>query len=137
MEGWGERDNSLGRFGTWFEQVARTHEEEDITDVLNEFSYLTRDLVYARLEQAPSWVQERRDRSWKARRHIGEPVTMLQNDRDVLRVCGMYELRLINDPPYPAWLAIPAEKELHERVQVMERLLQREDSERYGSGVDG
>lgn len=124
MEGWGERDNSLGRFGTRFERSARAHEMDDICDMANSLSSLSRDLVHERLEQAPRWVHERRDRSWKARQHVGEPVTMLQNDRDVLRVCTMYELRLAVEPPYPAWLAIPMEDDLHHRIHVMDALAQ-------------
>ena len=127
MEGWGERDNSLGRLGTRFERAARTHGMGELSGALDELGALTRDLVSARLEQAPGWVQERRDRSWKARRYIGEAVTALQNDRDVLRVCAMYELRLVTNPPYPTWLGIPAEGKLRERAQAMHALLPDDD----------
>jgi hypothetical protein len=123
MEGWGERDNSFGRFGTRFEQAARTRGVIDICDSLDELSALTPELVYARLEQAPRWVQERRDRSWQARRYIGEAVTPLQNDRDVLRVSAMYELRLVTSPPYPRRLGVPPEDELRERARAMDVLL--------------
>jgi hypothetical protein len=96
----------------------------ELGDALNDRSSLSQELVEARLEQAPRWVHERRDRSWKARRHIGEPVTTLQNDRDVLRVCTMYELRLIAKPPYPRWLGIPPEDELRERAQAVRAIVQ-------------
>jgi hypothetical protein len=127
MEGWGERDNSFGRFGTRFEQAARTHGAAAVGEALDELGSLTPARVYARLEQAPRWVQERRDRSWQARRYIGEAVTPLQNDRDVLRVCTMYELRRVTSPPYPLWLGVPPEDELRERAQAMHALLRNQD----------
>lgn len=124
MERWGERDNSLGRFGTRFEWAAHVHGSGPIRDELNALSSLAPERVSVRLGHAPSWVRERRDRSLKARRHIGESVTALQNNRDVLRVSTMYELRKVTAPPYQAWLSIPSESGLQERAQAMCRLLQ-------------
>ena len=58
---------------------------------------------------APNWVWERHDRSWRARRHVGETVSRREDARDTLRVCALYEARRVQGPPYPAWLTIPTE----------------------------
>lgn len=107
MEGWGERDNSLGRFGTRFERTAGAHGRNELVHVLNRLSGLDEANVRRRLDQAPRWVIERRDRSWAARQHISENVTMLQNDQDVLRVSTIYGSRELTGPPFPFWLGIP------------------------------
>ncbi len=125
MERWGERDNSLGRFGTRFERAARARGMGNLCDELNDLASLSRELVDERMKHAPRWVHERRDRSWQARRQVSESVTELQNDLDVLRVCTMYELRLVSEPPYGPWLAIPSEDELRDRTQAMMSLVQR------------
>jgi hypothetical protein len=123
MEKWGERDNSLGRFGTRFEQTADVHKATGIVEALHLISSLTSDSVGWRIERAPWWVHERRDRSWKARLAIGERVTSLQNDRDVLRVCTTYELRLLTTSPIQEWLAIPSQQDLQMRAVAMDSLL--------------
>ena len=107
MEGWEERDNSLGRLGTRFERVAIAHGKGEQANHLNLLSGLNERNVRHRLDQAPRWVTERRDRSWAARQHIGEDVTALQNDQDVLRVSTIYGLREMTGPPFPFWLGIP------------------------------
>ena len=56
---------------------------------------------------APDWVQERHDRSWRSRLHIGEPITQEDDARDTLRVCALYELRHWPVGPFPEWLAVP------------------------------
>jgi len=38
---------------------------------------------------------------------VGEPISELDDARDTLRVCALYGIRRITEPPYPAWLAIP------------------------------
>lgn len=68
---------------------------------------LDEECVRSQLDRAPRWVIERRDRSWAARQHIGEDITAFQNDQDVLRVSTIYGLRVLSDPPFPSWLAIP------------------------------
>lgn len=107
MEAWGERDNSLGRFGTRFERTATAHGKRELVNDLNCLSGLDETSVQHRLDQAPRWVTERRDRSWSARQHIDEDVTALQNDQDVLRVSTIYGLRELTGSPFPSWLAIP------------------------------
>lgn len=124
MEGWGERDNSLGRFGTRFEMTATSHGESSVVAVLNALSGLEEAAVRRRLDLAPRWVIERRDRSWAARQHIGERVTAMQNDQDVLRVCTMYELRTLTSPPFPSWLGIPdADDDLLRRAHELSNLI--------------
>ena len=123
MEGWGERDNSLGRFGTRFEHLAERHGMRATFEALNALAGLERDKLGARLEIAPAWVHERRDRSWRARRHVGEELTPLQSDRDVLRVCVTYELRHVSQPPFPAWLGVPDAAELREKAGALAMIL--------------
>lgn len=118
MEAWGERDNSLGRFGTRFERTAIAYGKGELAKDLNHLSGLDETSVRHQLDQAPRWVTERRDRSWAARQHIGEDVTMLQNDQDVLRVATIYGLRELTGPPYPPWLGIPeADADLRDRAR--------------------
>jgi hypothetical protein len=107
MEGWGERDNSLGRFGTRFGCLAHRHGLDEVAATFDALSGLDPQSVAARLERAPAWVHEWNDRSWRGRLAVHEPVTRLESDRDVLRVCTMYELRVVEGPPFPAWLAVP------------------------------
>lgn len=109
LEGWGERDASLGRLGTRFERLAVAHGRPEQADVLNALSDLDEASVERRMAAAPGWVGERHDRSWRARRHVGEDVTRLQDARDTLRVCSLYAARRVSAPPFPAWLAIPTE----------------------------
>lgn len=118
MEGWGERVVSLGRFGTRFERTAIAHGEGELVNDLNRLSGLDEPSVQRRLDGAPQWVIERRDRSWAARRHIGEDVSMLQNDQDVLRVSTIYGLRELSGPPFSPWLGIPTtDDELQDRAR--------------------
>lgn len=118
MEEWGERDNSLGRFGTRFEQTAIAYGKGELVDALNRTSGLDKASVRLRLDAAPRWVIERRDRSWAARQHIEEDVSDIQNDRDALRVSSMYELRELTGPPFPCWLGIPeTDADLQDRAR--------------------
>ncbi len=123
MEHWGERDTSLGRFGTRLDLAATSHDEASLVADLNAISGLDETTVQQRLDRAPRWVIERRDRSCAARRHIGERVTPLQNNQDVLRVSTMYELRTLTGPPYPWWLAIPESDDMLRRVQTLAELV--------------
>ncbi len=124
MEAWGERDNSLGRFGTRFERTAVTHGNYELVNVLNRLGGLDEVSVQLRLASAPRWVIERRDRSWAVRQHIGEDVTVLQNDQDVLRVSTIYGLRELTGSPYPYWLGIPeTDTHLQERARRLSRYL--------------
>jgi hypothetical protein len=123
MEGWGERDNSLGRFGSRFARIAERHGLADHAAALDELAGLDPESVVTRLERAPAWVHERNDRSWKARQAVDDPVTRLESDRDVLRVCTIYELRHVSRPPYPTWLAVPDAGTLRERSATLARIM--------------
>lgn len=68
--------------------------------------------VWRRMADAPAWVHERHDRSFRARRQTGEGITRLDDARDTLRVCALYALRHPLPPPYPAWLAIPSHTDI-------------------------
>jgi hypothetical protein len=123
MERWGQRDNSRGRFGTRFEQTAAAQHLPHLGDALNTLSGLDTQSVADRMAQAPAWVRERNDRSWKARRAIDEDLTSIQNQRDVLRVCTMYELRVLDPTARPSWLAIPSPDVLATRARTLRQLI--------------
>ena len=57
----------------------------------------------------PSWVRERHQRQWRARWKVGEDVTRAEDIRDVLRVSVHYAMREVTGPPFPPWLAVPAD----------------------------
>jgi hypothetical protein len=127
LEGWGERDNSLGRIGTRFAELARRHGRRDLVDELEALCDLDEASVWRRLAEAPDWVHERHDRSYRARRHVGEEVSRLQDARDTLRVCTVYAMRRPLSQPYPSWLAIPANAELlEEKAERLKTLIRRE-----------
>jgi predicted nucleotidyltransferase len=107
LERWGERDNSLGRIGTRFEVLAHERGRSGLVEAFDTLGDLDDASVERRLADAPDWVHERHDHSWRARQHIGEEVTRLQDARDTLRVCALYATRQLHGPPYPTWLAIP------------------------------
>lgn len=123
LEQWGQRDNSLGRLGTRFAGLARAQGAAPLVETLNQFSGLETTSVWCRLAIAPDWVHERHDRSWRARQHIGEPISRLDDARDTLRVCSLYGMRRLTGPPYPAWLAIPDLDTLATRVVQLRAIL--------------
>lgn len=109
LESWGERDASQGRLGTRFARIARAHGRSRLVDGLDDLVDLDEASVSRRMAAAPEWVRERHDRSWWARRHVGEAVIRDQDARDTLRVCSLYAGRRLVGPPFPAWLAIPTD----------------------------
>jgi hypothetical protein len=123
MEIWGQRDNSLGRFGTRFEHAASDHNMVSWAVAFKELAGLTAAEVTFRLDLSPPWVIERLDRSWRARLSTGEVVSQEQNQADVLRVSTDYELREVGEPPYAAWLAIPSSDDLAIRFNRLQSLL--------------
>jgi hypothetical protein len=125
LEQWGHRDNSLGRFGTRFAAVANARGAGQLVDALEALSDLDGASVLRRFETAPDWVGERHDRSWRARRHVGEPVSRLQDAQDTLRVCAHYGMRGVTAPPYPAWLAIPDEATIAVKVAELRQIVAR------------
>lgn len=108
LERWGERDNSLARFGARFDRLAAAHGHAALAETLNTLSGLDAATAEDRMRSAPAWVIERRDRQWAARAATDEAVTSLENDRDTLRVSTQYELQRVGGPPFPNWLGIPA-----------------------------
>jgi len=109
LEGWGERDASQGRLGTRFERLARGWGRADLVGALRSLDDLDEESIDRRMAAAPDWVRERHDRSWRARRHVGEEATRGDDARDTLRVCSLYAMRRPTAPPYPAWLAVPGD----------------------------
>lgn len=123
LERWGERDNSQGRIGTRFVTAAHTHDASNLADAVHTLSDLTEPQVWQRLAAAPPWVRERHDRSLRARLHVGEPITALDDARDTLRVCSLYALRHEAAPPYPAWLAIMDRDTARARGNMLEQVI--------------
>ena len=107
LESWGERDTSQGRVGARFALLAAAHGHGNLATALDDLCDLDSAAVARRMAAAPDWVQERHDRSWRSRRHIGEPITQEEDARDTLRVCALYELRRWSVGPFPWWLAVP------------------------------
>jgi hypothetical protein len=128
LESWGERDASQGRIGTRFARLAAAHGMGDLVTALNDLCDLDPASVSARMAAAPDWVHERHDRSWRSRRHIGEPVTQEEDARDTLRVCALYELRRRDGQPasaVPEWLAVPTGSGLAAKVVFLSDLIAR------------
>jgi hypothetical protein len=123
LEEWGHRDNSLGRLGTRFDALASAYGATDLVARLEALSDLDAASVSRRLETAPDWVWERHDRSWRARLHVGEPVSWLQDARDTLRVCALYGMGGVTEPAYPRWLAILDEESIATKVAGLRRII--------------
>jgi predicted nucleotidyltransferase len=122
IERWGEHDSSFGRASTRLERAARARGQTALVDELHALADLDDPAVGRRLAAAPAWVRERHDRSYRARRRVGEEVTGVQDARDVLRVSTHYEQRRLGPPPYPAWLAVPTVPVLEERAERLAHL---------------
>lgn len=124
MERWGERDHSLARFGTRFDQCGACRQQRALAETLNALSGRDDATTEERIAAAPAWVIARRDWQWAARAVTDEVVTPKQNDRDTLRVATQYELRRVTGAPFPAWLGIPGNVEdLRMRRDRFQRLL--------------
>lgn len=124
MEGWGERDNSFARFGTRFERAAQRRGCGDLIGTLNALSALDDQAVQRRMGAAPDAVRERHERSWRARKAIGEAVTEVQDARDVLRVFSYYELRDATALPLSEWLGVESDvASLQRKAPTFARLL--------------
>lgn len=106
LETWGERDASLGRIGTRFRMSAEQRGLTELVASLDGLAGLDEASVTRRMSAAPDWVKQRHDRSYRARRHVGEPITRTDDARDTLLVCSIFALRHPLAPPYPTWLAI-------------------------------
>jgi hypothetical protein len=111
LEAWNLRDASFGRIGTQFEHLALLRGDHDIVRTIRNLSDLHDPMVRKRMSVAPSWVLERHERSFRARRLVNEELGKSEDMRDTLRVCSVYESRKLlgTPPPYPEWLAIPDE----------------------------
>lgn len=123
LEGWGHRDNYLGRLGTRFAALAHARGATDLVATLDALSDLDAPSVWRRLETAPDWVWERHDRSWRARLHGGEPISQLQDARDTLRVCALYGMHGVSEPPYPTWLAILDEESIATKLAGLRQIM--------------
>jgi predicted nucleotidyltransferase len=109
MEAWGERDISLGRFGTRFAHAARVRGAGDLVARLDRLAALGDDRLAGRFAVAPWWVAQRHHRSFAARRAAGEAVAGVGDRRDTLRVSSTYGGRAhlaSGLTPAPAWLAV-------------------------------
>lgn len=123
LEHWGERDNSQGRLGTRFAVAAHSCGQPSLVTTLHDLSDLAETQVWHRLAVAPAWVHERHDRSWRARVHVGEPITRLDDARDTLRVCALYGARLAVTTPAPAWLAVLDAEAARDRAVTLQHVI--------------
>jgi hypothetical protein len=120
MERWGLRDNSLGRFGTRFARAAAEHGVPDVVTRLDAIVGLDQSTLDRRWASVPDWVRLRHDRSFRARRGVGDAVSADADCRDTVRVCSVYAARGRAGGPggaAPAWLGIAADdRELAARL---------------------
>ena len=125
MSNWGLRDNSLGRFGSRFRAAAREHGLAHVADELEAVSGLDPDSTARRALAAPAWVALRHDRSFRARRAIGEDIDRLADLRDTLRVCSRYAAPSAAGPEFPEWLAIVVDRDdLLRRLDAVRRIVE-------------
>lgn len=127
MERWGLRDNSLGRFGTRFAHAAAEHGTADLAARLDAIVGLDQSTLDRRWASVPDWVRLRHDRSFRARRSVGEVVSAEADRRDTVRVCAVYAARGWAGGPggaAPTWLGIaPDDGDLAARLsQLVEAL---------------
>jgi predicted nucleotidyltransferase len=123
MEGWGERDNSWGRFGTRFERTAAAHGESLLAQEIMSLYNLSPPAVAYRMAVAPQGILHRHTLSLQARRLVGEQVETYQDARDVLLSFATREVRY-QRPPFEAWVGLdvtPAA--VAERLERQRRLI--------------
>ena len=124
MNGWSLRDNSLGRFGSRFRAAAREHGLAHVADELEAVSGLDPESIVRRALVAPGWVALRHNRSFRARRAIGEDIDRLADLRDTLRVCSRYAVPSAAGPDFPEWLAIVVDRDdLQRRLDSVRRIV--------------
>jgi len=106
MNGWGHRDDSLGRFGTRFAIAAAENGQPALPVRLDALMDLDPDSLCRRFRRAPDWVRLRHDRSYRARLAIGENIDRLSDRRDTIRVSARYDAARHDGPTFPEWLGI-------------------------------
>jgi len=111
MGRWGLRDNSLGRFGSRFAAAAAERGLTSVAAELDALSGLDAESVLRRGLVAPAWVSLRHDRSFRARREIGEEIDALADLRDTLRVSARYDALKYTGPDFPNWLEVVTERD--------------------------
>lgn len=133
MEGWGERDNSLGRFGTRFARGAAAHGVDPIARDLDRLAGLDPETLAARWAAVPAWVRLRHDRSFRSRQAAGETVAAEEDRRDTLRVCARYALLEAagEGRPADAWYGILPAVDVPARLERLTSLI---DGLRTGAG---
>jgi hypothetical protein len=123
IELWRERQ-SFGRLATRLERAAQKHDYTNVVERLNELRDLHDEDVRRRIAMVPEPIHYWHRQSLQARRYVGEPVTQVQDARDVLLVATHYELRKALEPPYPEWLAIAEDSRvLEERAAKLAALI--------------
>ncbi|MGI8748072.1 MAG: hypothetical protein ACR2J4_06970 [Deinococcus sp.] len=122
VEHWGARDNSWGRLGTRLDVLAAGRGEEGLMRRVWALYGLDLERVPRLMELAPAGIRHRHHRSFEARRLVGEPVSRLQDARDVLLAFSTRELR--EAPPYPSWVGLDVEPQgVKQRVMALRQLL--------------
>lgn len=93
LEYWRKSDRSFGRVFTRFLGETDRHEADDLTTQLLDLYALSDQDIDRRFASAPPHVVERHDRSYTARRFIGENIRELDDQRDVLYAYSWYAIR--------------------------------------------
>ncbi|MYH18124.1 MAG: hypothetical protein F4132_03360 [Gemmatimonadetes bacterium] len=93
LENWRESDRSFGRVFTRFLREADRNGADGIASQILHLFALEDDDVDRRFALAPPHVVERHDRSYAARRFIGEVITKHDDQRDVLYAFSWYAIR--------------------------------------------
>lgn len=105
LEGWGVRDNSFARVGTRFERAAFGRGEVELAERVMAMFHLTPAEVSRRMAAAPERIRDRHRLSLRARRLVGEEVSVEQDARDVLLTLSSQEIRY-STPPFEPWVGI-------------------------------
>lgn len=121
LENWREGDRSFGRLFTRFLLEADQRGAGGIASQITRLYALENNDVDRRYASAPPYIVERHERSYAARRFIGEPIRKLDDQRDVLYAFSWYAIR--NGEIEPDWVGIGTEPptvtaRLKEAVQV-------------------
>lgn len=107
LEHWREGDRSFGRVFTRFLLEADQRGAGGIASQITRLYALENNDVDRRYASAPPHVVERHERSYAARRFIGEPIRKLDDQRDVLYAFSWYAIR--SGEIEPDWVGIGTE----------------------------
>ncbi len=121
LEGWGERLGSMGREWTCWERMAKSHGAADLAGRVAVVANASPADALERARGAPTWLNERIDLAFEARRLIGEDVTEQESARDQLAAFAVHVPRH-RPPPWGDWLGLP-DPALDEKLEELDGLI--------------